>query len=209
MALTGTAKASKKSAAPAIPTIRLRDLLDQLDREWGELRLDWGAEATDPRNTDEAGLLAYFHTCLRPALHWVNGDPYTVQFPDEYQGQRLAKMCGYLREQLTVSPEAAQAARELNLRALREKWGPYRDLAIPEGLPNGTSALEAEVLPFTWAAMDTLWQGPNWMGDGPAQFLPQFHSKASADFHLAALATLFLNRQLRRKLTDLTPQGGN
>ena len=208
MALTGTAKGSKKAAAPATPTIRLRDLLDQLDREWTDLRLNWAADAADPRNTDEAGLLAYFHTCLRPALHWVNGDPYTVVFPDEYQSERLAKLCGYLREKLSAPLEDVQAARELNLRALHEKWPAYRDLAIPELAEDG-SLLDAEVLPFTWEAIETLWQGPNWIGDGPAQFLPQFHSKASADFHLAALATLFLNRQLRRKLTDLTPQGGN
>lgn len=206
MALSGT-KAPSKTGSKTKKLLPL--ILDQLDREWTELRLDWGAEATDPRNTDEAGLLAYFHTCLRPALHWVHGDPYTVVFPDEYQGERLAKLCGYLREKLSASMEEIQAARELNLRALREKWGPYRDLAIPEGLPDGTSALEAEVLPFTWAAIETLWQGPNWIGDGPAQFLPDFRYKASADFHLAALAVLFLNRQLRRKLTDLTPQGGN
>ncbi|WP_288482440.1 hypothetical protein [uncultured Deinococcus sp.] len=209
MALTGTAKGSKKAAAPAAPTIRLKDLLDQLDREWAELRLDWGAEATDPRNTDEAGLLAYFHTCLRPALHWVHGDPYTVVFPDEYQAERLAGLCRYLGILQTAELPQVQAARERNLAGLRAAWPSYRDLAIPKLSEDGTSLLDAEVLPFTWDAIETLWQGPNWIGDGKAEFLPQFHSKASADFHLAALAVLFLNRQLRRKLTDLTPQGGN
>lgn len=208
MALTGTAKGSKKAVAPAAPTIRVKDLLDQMDREWTELRLDWGAEASDPRNTDEAGLLSYFHSCMRPLVQLINGNPYTLIFPQGYiEAERFPKLCAYLTSLQDAEPEKVAAARELNLRGLRAAWPAYRDLNQPE-IPNGSGDLLLEVPPYNWAGLESGWNGEN---DDPyrERMLPTFAVKASADFHLAALAVLFLNRQLRRKLTDLTPQGGN
>lgn len=49
-----------------------------------------------------------------------------------------------------------------------------------------------------------MWPGENWLGKGAdarALFLPQFATQASADFHLAALAGLFLKWQSKYMLT--------
>ncbi|SMB93362.1 hypothetical protein [Deinococcus hopiensis] len=202
--LTGTS-AKRPAAKPLAPAIRLKDLLDQLDTEFEQLK-------RQERELDEQLLWVYFQSCVRPALHWVNGDPYTFEFPAAYQVERLAKLCGYLKSLQGAEAEKVLAAREVNLKGLLTAWPAYRDLAIPDHIPNGTSIAEQEVLPFSWEAIETLWDGENWTGEGEKArglFLPQFGTKASADFHLAGLAVLFLNRQLRLPLSDLTPQGGN
>lgn len=180
-------------------------ILDQLDREWSELRLDWAAEAGDPRNTDEAGLLSYFHGCMRPLVQLIGGNPYVLTFSPAYvAAERFPRLCAYLGSLQGAAPEQVRAARELNLRGLRAAWPAYRDLNQPE-IPNGSGELLLEVPPYAWAALETGWAGAE---DEVYQerMLPTFAVQASADFHLAALATLFLNRQLRRKLSDLTPQ---
>lgn len=202
MPLTGTTKA--KAAAKAAPTIRLRDLLDQLDSEWATLKQD-----SPQLHGDDAGLLAYYHTCTRCALHWINGDPYSFQFPEGYLGERLAKLCAYLKSLQGAEQQQVKEARERTLAGLRQAWPAYRELADPKGdYPHEHyCALDDEVLPFTWEAIETLWPGENWRAedgaDARALFLPQFATQASADFHLAALAVLFLNRQCKYMLTDL------
>lgn len=200
MPLTGT---NTKKAAAA-PTIRLKDLLDQLDSEWSTLKQD----SPEQHGQDEAALLAYYHACVRPALHWVNGDPYTFDFPESYQPERLAKLCGYLKTLQAADPEQVKAARERNLAGLRAVWPSYAALIGPEKYPDDYCLIEVEVPPFSWAAIETAWNG-----DGPddyrTNFLPTFATRESADFRLAALAVLFLNRQLRYALTDLYPHGGN
>lgn len=200
MPLTGTSKKTGAATAAA-PTIRLKDLLDQLDSEWAQLRQEEHTE-------DEAGLLAYFHCCLRPLVQQIGGDPYSFTYPQEYADtERLPKLCAYLRGLQQAKPEVVQAARERNLAGLRAVWPAYRDLIQPD-IPNGKSALDLEVLPFGWEALETGWGGED---DDPNRinFLPTFSTKASADFHLAALALLYLNRQLRLPLSDLSPHGGN
>lgn len=201
MPLTGTSK----STAPAKPTRRLdlQLILDQLDSEWATLKQD-----NPSLHGDDAGLLAYFHSCMRPALYWIAGDPYTFAFPEGYQSERLARLCDYLKGLQGAELETVKKARETNLGILRRSWPAYRDLAAPEMLENGQSALDLEVLPFTWEAIERMWSGDNWVGEGEKArtlFLPAFACKASADFHLAGLAVLFLNLQCRFGLTDLYP----
>lgn len=180
-------------------------ILDQLDREWSELRLDWAAEASDPRNTDEAGLLSYFHSCMRPLIQLIGGNPYALTFSPAYvAAERFPRLCAYLGSLQNDEPEKVAAAREFNLQKLREHWPAYRDLNQPE-IPNGSGELLLEVPPYAWAALETGWVG----ADDEVhreRMLPTFAVQVSADFHLTALATLFLNRQLRRKLSDLTPR---
>ncbi|EYB67041.1 hypothetical protein DEIPH_ctg052orf0038 [Deinococcus phoenicis] len=196
MGLAGTSKAAAPKSAASRNNLAL--ILDQLDSEWATLKQD------DPTiHGEDAGLLAYYHSCVRPALHWVAGDPYTFAFPESYQRERLAKLCGYLKSLQGADAQQVKAARERNLAGLRAVWPAYRELN-PDDVPNGLSPMELECPPFTWAAIET-----GWNGDGPddyrINFLPAFATKESADFHLAALAVLFLNRQLRYALTDLYP----
>lgn len=202
MALTGSRALKKTSSKDAPKTGRklLTELLDQLDTEWETLKQD----SPEQHGLDEAALLAYYQCVLRPALHWINGDPYTTQFPTEYQSERLAGMCRWLTTLHDQEGEPVKVAREQMVKALRASWPHYRDLATGP-IPDGKSAMDLEVLPFTWAGIETLWQGQNWEGDGAPVFLPQFGTRVSEDFHLAALALLFLNRQCRYYLTDLHP----
>lgn len=196
MSLTGTAP--RKPQRQPHPRARLNETLDQLDSEWQTLKQD----RMELHGEDEAGLLAYYHVCTRTALHWIDGDPYSWQPPAEYARQRLAGLCRWLTGLQSKEGDEIKVERERMVTALRAAWPAYRDLGTGE-IPNGTSPLDLEVLPFTWEGIETLWQGQNWEGDKPATFLPQFQSRASEDFHLAALALLILNKQLKYYLTDL------
>lgn len=197
MPLTATGKKPSAARQKAGSRAELAAILDQLDSEWQTLKQD------DPASFGEdSGLLAYYHTVLRPALHWIDGDPYHWQPPAEYAGERLSKMCRWLSGLQEAEREQVKQARELMLANLRHCWPAYRDLDTGP-IPDGKSPMDMEVLPFTWEGIETLWHGENWTGDGPAVFLPAFANKESADFHLSALALLFLNRQLRYYLTDL------
>lgn len=202
MPLTGS---KKQAATQAAPTIRISDLLDQLDSEWQTLKQD----SVEVHGADEAGLLAYYHCALRVGIYWVNGDPYRFEFPEGYQQERLAKLCAYLKTLQGADVAEVKAARERTLAGLRACWPAYANLAYPDmpaDWPHGVS--NWEILPFTWDAIETLWDGDSVVGQGEkarALFLPAFRYRESADFHLAALAVLFLNRQLRWSLTDLYP----
>lgn len=203
MGLAGTSKTAPKSAAPSRNNLAL--ILDQLDSEWATLKQD----SVELHGPYEAGLLAYYHCALRVGIYWVNGDPYRFEFPEEYQQERLAKLCSYLASLQAAAPEEVKAARERNLTGLRACWPAYANLAYPDmpaDWPHGVS--NWEILPFSWDAIETLWSGDNWTGEGERArtlFLPAFRYRESADFHLASLAVLYLNRQLRYALTDLYP----
>lgn len=195
MPLTGTAKPPRAVPGPARGRAFLSALLEQLDGEWLTLRQD---TAIDP---DEAALLAYYHVCVRVLLQQV-GDPYHTAFPPAYAAtERVPKLCAYLIRVAALEGSPLKVERERNLTALRTAWPAYRDLVHPD-IPNGVSPLELEVLPFSWAAIESGWSSED---DDPDRttFLPTFSSRATADFHLAGLATLLLNRQLRYYLTDL------
>ncbi|WP_181392077.1 hypothetical protein [Deinococcus irradiatisoli] len=63
---------------------------------------------------------------------------------------------------------------------------------------------EVTVRGYTWDGLDTLWQTEgSVIKDEQNTYLPQFHCRASEDFHLVALAVLFLNRACKRRLSDL------
>lgn len=196
MPLTGT-RTKPSPAKPRNSRAELNAILDQLDHEWETLK-----QGDPAHHGEDSGLLAYYHAVIRPALHWMNADPYTWEAPTEYHGERLWKMCAWLRGLKDADRVSVKKAREQMLTNLRTSWPAYRDLCTGE-VPNGQSPLDVEVLPFTWEGIETLWQGQNWEGDKPAVFLPQFACKESADFHLSALALLFLNRQLKFYLSDL------
>lgn len=198
MPLTATPKAPRKLPAGRNSRAELNAILDQLDSEWDTLKQD----SVELHGYEEAGLLAYYHCSLRVGLHWVDGDPYHWQPPAEYAGERLARMCVYLSGLKDAERDQVKAAREKMLANLRTVWPAYRDLAVPDA-PDGKSPMDLEILPFTWEGIEQLWEGQNWEGDKPPVFLPAFAYKESADFHLAALSVLFLNRQLKYYLTDL------
>lgn len=198
MPLTGTPKGITR-------IIRVSDLLDQLDSEWSTLKQD----SVELHGPDEAGLLAYYHCALRVGIYWVDGDPYRFQFPAEYQEERLAKLCAYLKGLQNAELSAVKAARERSLAGLRACWPAYANLAYPDMPADWPhSVIDWEIPPFTFDAIASLWSGPNWVGEGEkarALFLPTFRYRESADFHLASLAVMYLNRQLRWSLTDLYP----
>lgn len=189
MSLTGT---SKRQAAPTpAPTIRLKDLLSQLDSEWATLKQD----SVELHGLDEAGLLAYYHCAVRVALPWVGGDVTAFPFPEAYAGERLHRLACYLR---ALDPEQYKAVRNQQVAHLRAVWPAYAEQCT--GFWQ-----EAEMLTFTWDGVDRLWQTPESAAQDQNYYLPKFACKASEDFHLVALAVCTLNRLLRYSLTDLYP----
>jgi hypothetical protein len=190
---------------PAVRSRRidLKDLIDQLEHSY-ELLLQEDAAET------EVALRAYFFTANSVALHWIGGDPYTCSFPQEFQGQRLAKLCAYLR---TLEGADSQTLKEARASQLAQLRGVAWDNYIAECTPlqeapyaNGECALDREILPFTWSGIDTLWS-ENTVAPAvaSADYLPAFQCKASEDWHLVSLAVLFLNRACKYALSDLHP----
>ena len=180
--------------------ITLSSLLDQLDREWCPETLDGG---------DEATLAVYYQASVRPALYWLKvdqyADPYRFEWPESAKQHRLYRLCQWLGG---IEAGAAPAAREQMLAALRRAWPAYRDVAVPKDIADGTAALDYELrlVPYNWDDLVTHWGDP----DPEARrtlHLPQFSNSASEDFHLTALALLYLNRQCRYALADLSPKG--
>ena len=190
---------------PAVRTRRidLPALLDELEHAYTLLQQD---DATDL----EVALRAYFHVANSVALHWVGGDPYTCTFPQEFEGQRLAKLCTYLRTLQGADGQVLKEARAHQLNQLRGvAWENYLADCTPlleAQYANGERPLDREILPFKWEGIDTLWsdntQAP---AVAPSDYLPAFQIKASEDWHLVCLAVLFLNRACKLRLADLHP----
>lgn len=202
MPLTGT-RTPKKASTPAQVAKKgralLTEILDKLDTEWETLKQD----SVEQHGLEEAGLLAHYHSNVRGLLQDIGGDPYTLTWPAEYaQASRLPGMCQWLRGLQDQEGESVKAAREKMVAALRASWPAYRDIN-PIEIPNGTSLRDHEVPPYTWDALVTNWPGET--EEPHIQSLPHFSCRAVADFNLAALALLFLNRQCRYYLTDLHP----
>lgn len=177
-------KSTQKKAAGKNPAKLLKA---QLETEW---------QRRAPLAGDQE-LTAMFVALMLPALDWVAGDPLTATFPDDPRCARLAGLCAYLRK---AEGQEAQARAQM-LGQLHAAWERYQLLAVAE-VPNGTAPLNQELAEFTWAALE-----PTFNADPDAErprLLPDFHTRESADFHLAALAVLFLNRALKRPLTDLS-----
>lgn len=193
MGLTGGKKTAPKKAAPK-PHVKLRDLLDQLDREF-DAYSTLCLTADSAPSVDAQGLMAYFFCCVRVALHWVGGDPYTVEFPQHYQGERLAKLCRWLSG---LPPEQLEQARAGQVAQLHRRWPAY---AAKCTTYRGDDGSPPDVLGFTWVGLDSLWSSDEPTDD--TRYFPKFGCVESEDFHLLALAVLFLNRATRRKLSDL------
>ncbi|MFC4424651.1 hypothetical protein [Deinococcus navajonensis] len=177
--------------------INLNTLTGQLDREWEDLQSGLVPQADAP-------LLTYYHSGTRTALTWIEGDPYTYLFPAAYQGERLARLCGYLKSLEEKPMPELHAARDKQVELLREQtWPAYVEVCV-DMTHEGTGGTPAE-LTYTWAGVDSLWteEGPAGPVDAPAPRLPKFHSAESEAFHCNALAVLFLNRATRRPLCDL------
>lgn len=179
--------------------ISLKLLLDQLDQEWGKHQA--GGPYPEAWEND---LLAYYHAGVRVALHWIDGDPYTYQFPREYQGERLARLCGYLQTLEDVTGLPLHTERDRQVQLLRgTAWPVYAEVCA--GMTHeGGPGISAE-LTYTWSGIDSLWseQNPEGPQDAPPPYLPKFHAPESETFHCCALAVLFLNRATKRPLTDL------
>jgi len=172
--------------------ISLPLLLDQLDSEW--------LTDKNPAHPD-AALRAYVHAAARIALHWISGDPYNMKFPEDFQTERLAKLCGWLK---ALEGEATIAARTAQVAALRQVWPAYADVctgALNDSAPHDQEFIQRS---YTWDGLDTLWQtDESAIKDQQIYYLPQFHCRASEDFHLVVLAVVFLNRASKRRLVDL------
>lgn len=193
--------AIKQGAKTAPARIKPALILEQLDREWANLRQD------DPSEDHEAVLRAYYHASVRVALYWIDFDPYTFAPPAAFHGERLYRLCLWLR---SINPEDTQAlknARAAQLATLRgAAWENYSTLCVP--VPDGSSQIDIEAPLYTWDAIDTLWQTEEYLkqlpADASASYLPKFSSKASEDWHLVCLAVLFLSRACKYALADLT-----
>lgn len=170
-------------------------LADQMCREYEAL------EAARDAQDSFLGLAAHAITCLVPALHWVGGDPCTAQFPEAFQGERLAKTCAWLRGLTTA--EQMEAGRAQMLTALWELWPAYVTECSDKPLSD-----EDQYKERTWDFMnriDSLWVDPGQGGlKQVAPYLPEFRDtncgRISYSFHLTLLALLTLNRQTGRAL---------
>jgi hypothetical protein len=194
MGLTGVKKkAPGKAGGRQGRSKDLTLILDQLDREFDAYSQHCVSADSAP-SVEEQGLMAYFFCCVRVALHWV-GDPYTVEFPEHYQGERLAKLCRWLSG---LQPEQLEQARAGQVAQLHRRWPAY---AAKCTTYRGDDGSPPDVLGFTWVGLDSLWSSDEPTDD--TRYFPKFGCVESEDFHLLALAVLFLNRATRRKLSDL------
>jgi hypothetical protein len=180
------------------PKIKLAPLLDRLEHEYQLLKTE---ELTD----HETALRAYFHLAAHTALHWIGGDPYNWAPVEAFKDQRLWKLCVFLRGLTEEQTKVARAGQLAQLRG--PAWQKYQAICIPtvekrEGYTN----YDAEILPFTWEGINTLWQNSEPVpADKPADQLPKFACRESEDWHLVCLAVLFLNRACKYALSDLHP----
>lgn len=194
MSLSGTT--TRKAAATSKPRrVDLKALLAQLDSEWQQDK------------HEASGVAAYYHCCVAVALHWVRGDPYNYPFPESYQGERLAKMCAWLRAQQGKPLSELEGLREQQARLLAQKWPAYAQRCTTLG-DNSDQGVQGEILNFTWDGLDSLWMDEQAKPDS-TDYLPQFACKESEEFHLICLALLFLNRATKRRLADLTAKDVN
>lgn len=188
-----------RPVTPGRKKISLPLLLDQLDREWEASQRADALFVSD----DDAACLTYYHCALRVALRWIEGD-YHYQFPAWYGGQRLEKVCAYLRGLEGQPAEALYPHRDKQVTLLRTtSWPAYRDRCALTG-HTGTGGVPAE-LGYTWDGLDSLYT-PDEALSGQEKvlpYLPRFHAPESEAWHCNALAVMFLNRALKLALVDL------
>ncbi|QLG11758.1 hypothetical protein HLB42_21640 (plasmid) [Deinococcus sp. D7000] len=189
---------------PSVPKtarkISLGFLLKTLQKEW-----DAHAAHAEPFPEPwEEALFAYYHAGVTVALSWIDGDPYTYRFPREYQGERLARLCGYLQKLETADPAVLIAQRDKQVALLRDVTWPAYEQACVGMNHTGTGGLLPE-LTYTWDGIDSLWSEHDEPEDknAPPPYLPKFHAAESEAFHCNALAVLFLNRAAKFPLSDL------
>lgn len=141
---------------------------------------------------------------LRPALHWVGGNALTAQFPQAFEGERLAKTCAWLRG---LRSEQLEPARTQMLAALHQLWPAYQEACsvVPETNGLGTDNEYRERVWNFVDRVDSLWVDPSpGRLNQPAPYLPEFRDtecgRVSYSFHLTLLALVTLNRQTGRPL---------
>lgn len=179
--------------------ISLGFLLKTLDKEWDAHTTPW------PEPWEDA-LFAYYHGGVRIALHWVDGDPYTYKFPRAYEGERLARLCGYLRKLELADPVTLITERDKQVNLLRDVTWPAYEKACAgmctEASPGQDCPSE---LTYTWDGIDSLWSEHDAPEDkdAPPPYLPKFHAAESEAFHCNVLAVLFLNRAAKYQLSDI------
>lgn len=189
MSLSGTA--TTKAAPKPKKALSLKALLSQLESEW------------EQDKHEASGVAAYYHSAVSVGLHWVKGDPYQYEFPASYEAQRLAKMCHWLRGLRDKPLAEVEAARESQARLIAQHWPAYAERCTTLG-DNSAQGVTAEILNYTWDGLDTLWMTEDKAEASNKDYLPLFACKESENFHLLALALLFLNLATKRRLADLT-----
>lgn len=205
------AAANKTTPAPPQRRISLELILDQLDEDFGLLR-QVQADGTNTADEVEEGLAYYFHACIRPALHWFQGDPYRAKFPPEYQKERLPKACAYLANLQGADELTVRQAREKYIARLRNVWPDYAATCttLYDG-NDGISHSRGQIQGWKWEGLDTAWaaeaEKPSIEEEKRTHFLPKFLEPLSEEFHLCCIVVLYLNRQTKLRLADLSPYG--
>lgn len=193
-----------KPPAPGRKRISLKLLLDQLDHEWAASQ----AQDNPFRSDDDRALLAYYQTAVRIGLQWIDGD-YRYAFPDWYQDQRLARLCGYLNGLEGQDAPTLYPHRDKQVTLLREQtWPAYRERCTPGMAHHASTGTDTSItaeLTYTWDGLDSLYSPEEHSGpmNAPLPYLPRFHAPESEAFHCNALAVLFLNRAVKLGLADL------
>ncbi|WP_161881916.1 hypothetical protein [Deinococcus alpinitundrae] len=177
--------------------INLAALDQQLQAEAGEAQTN----VVDP---DELAFLNYVFVAAHCGLYWINGDPYTYKFPKGYEAQRLPRLCAYLKRLESQDGLALFAERDKQVDLLRTRAWPAYAESCASYTYTGTGGTQLE-MGYEWCGIETLTteQDEDARPDTPPNALPVFHHPASEDFHLNALAVVYLNRMLKLPLLDL------
>lgn len=176
--------------------INLTALDQQLQAEAGELQ----TTVADP---NELAFLNYVFVAAHVGLYWIDGDPYTYKFPQTYEGERLAQLCGYLKRLATADQPALSTERDKQVTLLRDVTWPTYARVCAQYTYHGDSSLRLKI-GYQRCGLDSVTTehdpGPQ---DTPANALPRFHTLESETFHLSALAVVYLNRAVKAPLLDL------
>lgn len=210
--LKGTATRREVEKDKPITTKELKgiaQIIKALEKDYNHHK-----EGEDKRSREESALYEHFHVAIRPALYWVRGDPFTATFPKSYVEQypRLPKLCAWLKGVRDLKKPELVEWREKQVSALRKVFPAYAELCGGTDYPLGATFQDDELqeVVFSWESLTDTWEETDAqavisgkVAEGKVRILPAMTIKAAEDFYLAAMAVLFLNRELGLILSDL------
>lgn len=177
--------------------INLVALDQQLQAEAGEMQ----TSVTDP---DELAFVNYVFVAAHVGVFWIGGDPYSYRFPKPYEGERLARLCAYLKRLEGKDFQVIYTERDKQVTLLRDVTWPAYSKVCASYTYHGDSGTTLE-MGYEWCGIDSLASeyDPEAPADAPPPYLPKFHALESEAFHCNVLAVIYLNRVVKAPLLDL------